>query len=193
MTVYSTVVFVGVTPNFNKYKIPPRVDAGQVNYGELEEFFKTLPSSSNGTGIIMPSDYIDLADMEMMLKLGDSGGLKVYADDLLDMAEANGFNESLFNVPRWHQHHVLKDRAKAAPPGIIPILSYSTTPFYNVQWYFELCEDLNIKAANVSRIVDTMQLSERDFEGKMPQMFKSVIESVFNIEFIDRVTVHRPI
>lgn len=193
MAIYSTVVFIGVTPNFNKYKSPPRVDASQVNYGVLEAFFKTLPSASNGTSIIMPSDYIDLADMEMMLKLGDSGGLKVYADDLLDIAKVKSFNESLFNVPRWRKHHVFKDRSKAAPPGIIPILSYATTPFSNAQWYFELCEDLNIKAANVSRIVDKMQINDKDFEGKMPQKFKSVIEGVFNIEFIDRVTVHRPI
>lgn len=191
MTVYSTVVFIGVTPNFNKYKIPPRVDASQVNYGVLEAFFKTLPSASNGTHIIMPSDYIDLADMEMMLKLGDNGGLKIYADDFHDIAKAKNFNEGLFNVPRWQQHHVLKDRSKAAPPGIIPLLSYSTTAFANAQWYFELCEDLNIKAANVSRIVDSMKISASDFEGKMPQKFKSVLESVFNLEFIDRVTVQR--
>lgn len=191
MTTQANVVFIGITPDFSKYKTPPRVNAELINYSLLENYFNKLSSASNEINLLMPSDYIDLADMEMMLKLNDNGGLKVYADDLLDFARLGQFKKSLFNIPRWKQHHVLKDRVQAAPPGIIPIVASSTVSFATAQWFFELCEDLHIRAANVGRIIDTMQIKASDFEGKMPREFKDVIERVFNIEFIDRITINK--
>lgn len=126
-----------------------------------------------------------------MLKIGDQGGLKVYADDLVDAARSHDFKKSLFSVSRWSQHHVLKDRTQAAPPGIIPLVAVSESAFGNTEWYFELCEDLNIKAANVGSIIKNMSINPRDMEGKMPKNLQNVLENVFGTKFIDRITINK--
>lgn len=194
MSTYENVVYIGVTPDFSQYRsAAPRVDANKVDYASIEKYFMGLPSTRPEITLCTPCDYIDIADMEMMLKLGDEGGMRVYAEDLMDAARKTSFTESLFKIPRWQQHHVLKDRSQAAPPGILAIVASTSVQLANTQWYFELAEDLNIKAANVGRIVDKMTVRAKDMEGTMPAVFKNILEDAFSIKFTDRVTIHRVI